>query len=214
MNFSQLLDIVEDQPVFSSALLKAGDVDRVDIASQLSRWVKSGKLLSLRRGVYALAPRYSRRAAHPFEVANLLQRPSYVSLESALSFHGLIPEAVFATTSVTTARPGEFETPLGHFDYRHVSKRMWWGYRLEPLGDGAASALIARPEKALLDLAYLRPRADAVQFIRQLRLQPFGGIDFDELAALAERTGRPKLVRFAQRVVDELTTDVEGWGEL
>ena len=201
MKFGELLHIVGDRPVFSSSLLRVGDIDPVGIASQLSRWAASGKLLSLRRGVYAVARPYRRREPHAFEVANLLVRPSYISLESALAYHGLIPEAVYVTTSVTTARTSHYETPLGRFDYRHISPALMWGYAEERLAAHASStALVARPEKALLDLVYLRPGADSEGFLRQLRLDRLEALDIRMLAEYAERAGRPKLIRAARHI--------------
>ena len=211
MKFAELLDIVGDQPVFASSLLRAGDVDAADTASQLSRWVAGGKLLSLRRGVYALAEPYRRRDSHAFEVANVLVRPSYVSLESALSFHGLIPEAVFSATSVTTARPATYDTPLGRFDYRHLSPSMFWGYSEERIGAGAWPTFVARPEKALLDLVYLRPGAESAPFLRQLRIDRLGVLDLDVLERDASRTGKPKLVRAARAIAEMAARQSEEW---
>ena len=105
MRFRALLEIVEDEPVFETGFLLADDVDPADVRRQLSRWVKDGRLLQLRRGLYALAPPYRRTRPHPFLVANRLVRGSYVSLQSALAHHGVIPEHVPVTTSVTTGRP-------------------------------------------------------------------------------------------------------------
>ncbi len=185
------------RPVFSSALLRAGDIDPVDLGRQLSRWVASGRLLQLRRGVYALPEAYRSRSAHPFEVANLLARPSYVSLESALALHGVIPEAVFATTSVTTARAGEFDTPLGRYVFQHVSPALFWGYAAETVG--GAEVLVARPEKALLDLVYLRAGAEEPAFLEQLRLDT-SRLDQAALEEMARRSGKPKLMRAAGNV--------------
>lgn len=199
MKYDDLLEIVGAAPVFDSSLLRAGDVDPTDVASQLSRWVASGKLLQLRRRVYALPAARRRRAPHAFETANLLVRPSYVSLESALSFHGMIPEAVYTTTSITSARPAPHRTPLGDFDYRHVVAGLFWGYRSVEVAPGV-SALVARPEKALLDLVYLRPHGDDPAFLRELRLERLERLDGAELAAMARRTGKPKLVRAAERI--------------
>ncbi len=202
MKFTELLSIVGDEPVFSSALLRVGDVDPVDVASQLSRWVASGRLVALRRGVYALADAYRKRDPHPFETANRLVEPSYVSLESALAFHGLIPEAVFETTNVTTARSGIFHTQFGRFSYRHIAPGMMWGYESVKVGAAPrAVALIARPEKALLDLAYLRPRADSEAFVRELRLERTATLDLATLSAFAQRTGKPKLERAARMII-------------
>ena len=199
MKYDDLLEIVGAAPVFDSSLLRAGDVDPAGVASQLSRWVASGKLLQLRRRVYALPAPRRRRAPHAFETANLLVRPSYVSLEAALSFHGMIPEAVYTTTSITSARPALHRTPLGDFDYRHVSTGLFWGYRSLEVAPGV-SALVARPAKALLDLVYLRPRGDDPAFLRELRLERIERLDGAELAAMARRTGKPKLVRAAERI--------------
>ncbi|MHB1136102.1 MAG: type IV toxin-antitoxin system AbiEi family antitoxin domain-containing protein [Coriobacteriia bacterium] len=197
MKYRELLDSIGRRPVFVSSLLRAGDVDEVDLGRQLSRWVASGKLLQLRRGVYALPEAYQGRRPHPFEVANLLERPSYVSLESALSYHGVIPEAVFVTTSVTTARAGEFETPLGRYGYRHVGPALFWGYASEPIG--GADVLVARPEKALLDLVHLRPGADQLTFLEGLRLD-VGRLDQQVLDDMARRSTKPKLARAAANV--------------
>ena len=199
MKYDKLLEIVGAAPLFDSSLLRAGDVDPADVASQLSRWVATGKLLHLRRRIYALPAARRRRAAYAFETANLLVRPSYVSLEAALSYHGMIPEAVFTTTSITSARPVLHRTPLGDFDYRHVLAGLFWGYRSAEVAPGV-SALVARPEKALLDLVYLRPRGDDPAFLHELRLERLERLDATELEAMARRTGKPKLVRAARRI--------------
>jgi predicted transcriptional regulator of viral defense system len=199
MKYEDLLEIIGAAPLFDSSLLRAGDVDPADVASQLSRWVASGRLLQLRRRVYALPAARRRRAPHPFETANLLVRPSYVSLEAALSFHGMLPEAVFTTTSITSARPALHRTPLGDFDYRHVLAGLFWGYRSAEVAPGV-NALVARPEKALLDLVYLRPHGDDPAFLRALRLERLERLDATELEDMARRTGKPKLVRAGARI--------------
>jgi predicted transcriptional regulator of viral defense system len=214
MKFTDLLQLVGNHPVFVSTLLRAGDVDPVDIASQLSRWVARGKLVRLRREVYAIAAPYRRRDPHAFEIANVLVRPSYVSLEAALAFHGLIPEAVFTVTSITTARPQAHDTPLGAFAYRHVSPGLFWGYVEQPLAaDRTVTALVARPEKALLDLVYLRPAADEDAFLRELRLDRLDLLDLRLLTSYAERSGKPKLARAAARI-SVATHEASGWEDL
>ncbi|MGQ9767067.1 MAG: type IV toxin-antitoxin system AbiEi family antitoxin domain-containing protein, partial [Anaerolineae bacterium] len=104
MEFSRLLTIIGEEPLFETGLLLAGEVDPNDVRRQLSRWVKAGRLYQLRRGLYALAPPFQKVKPHPFVVANRMARGSYVSLQAALAHYGLIPEAVPAVTSVTTAR--------------------------------------------------------------------------------------------------------------
>lgn len=213
MKYAELLEIVGDEPVFSSSLMLAGDIDPVDVASQLSRWVAAGKLIALRRGVYAIGEPYRRRDPHAFELANAIVQPSYVSLESALSFHGLIPEAVFSTTSVARTRPAEYETALGRFSYRVISADLFWGYEAVPVAaDTRQRAYVALPEKALLDLVYLRPHGDDVAFLEQLRLDGLDTLDTARLVEFAQRSGKPKLMRAAASLVELAGVYKAEWG--
>jgi len=180
MKFEELLSIVEDEPVFETSLLLSGNVDPVDVRRQLSRWAGNGRLYRLRRGLYALAPPYRKVKAHPFVVANRMVRPSYVSLQSALAIHGLIPESVPVTTSITTGRPGEFSTPLGTFVFRHVRTPLFQGFREFEM-DTLQPAFVATPEKALLDLLYLEKGSDSEAYFAELRLEIDDGFDLEEL---------------------------------
>jgi predicted transcriptional regulator of viral defense system len=201
MEFTRLIEIVGDEPVFETALLLAGDVDPADVRRQLSRWTRAGRLYQLRRGLYALAPPFQRVKPHPFLVANRLVRASYVSLQSALAHHGLIPEVVRVTTSVTTARPGRWGTPLATYEYRHIKGALLFGYSLTNLG-GGQRAFVATPEKALLDLVHLQPGGDAPEYLSELRLQNLERLDLDQLRDQAARAESPKLRRAAASVVE------------
>ena len=94
MNFGELVELVGGEPVFASALLRAGAAPAGAVQRQLSRWVAAGRLLQLRRGCYVLPPAYRKQEPQPFLVANRLKAASYVSLQSSLAHHGLIPEFV------------------------------------------------------------------------------------------------------------------------
>jgi predicted transcriptional regulator of viral defense system len=194
MKFASLLEIVADEPVFETGFLLAGNVDPGDVRRQLCRWVKSGRLLQLRRGLYALAPPYRKLTPHPFLVANRLVRGSYVSLQSALAHHGLIPEYVPVTTSVTTGRPQRRENTLGSFEYHHVSRALLGGYRIEALG-GGQEALVATPAKAIADLVRIVPGADSIAYLSELRLQRPEKIDPSELTDHTVLGRRPKIRR-------------------
>ena len=199
MEFLHLLEIVGDEPVFETGLLLAGDVNPANVRRQLSRWTQAGRVHQLRRGLYALAPPFQKVKPHPFLVANRLVRGSYVSLQSALAHHGLIPEAVPVTTSVTTLRPARWETSLGDYEYRHVKTELLFGYQLIDLGDDQ-QALVATPEKALLDLVHLQARGDTLEYLQQLRLQNLERLDLQQLQSQAARAVSPKLCRAADRV--------------
>jgi predicted transcriptional regulator of viral defense system len=212
MKFGNLLEIVGDAPLFETGFLLAGDVNPANVRRQLSRWTKAGKLLQLRRGVYTLAPPYQKVKTHPFVVANALVHGSYVSLQSALAHYGIIPEYVPRTTSVTTARPGQWQTPLGPYMYRHIKHDLFYGYRRVEVSQ-AQWAFIATPEKALLDLVYLEPGADDPAYLEELRLQT-EALDPMALNTLAARAASPKLQRAADVVADLAAREREGWETL
>lgn len=188
-----MLATAKKEPIFTTGLLLSRDASRGDVGKQLSRWVRSGKVVQLRRGLYTLADPYRTESVHPFLVANRLRGASYVSLQSALAYHGMIPEAVHAVTSVTTKRPERIVTPEGAYIFRHIKKSWFMGYRTVDLG--GRTALVAGPEKALLDLIHLTPHADDAQWLAELRLQNVDRLDLDAMAKMAQTGGSAKLNR-------------------
>jgi len=212
MEFDDLLNLIGDEPVFDSSLLMAGAVDPRLIRQQLSRWAKSGKIYQLRRGLYAFAPPYQKKQPHPFLVANRLQKASYVSLQSALAYYDLIPETLQAITSVSTDRPERLETPLGIFVFRHIKPQLLFGYELQDLG--GQSALIATPEKALLDLIYLQPGGETEVYLQELRLQNLDQLDQNRLLAYAERFKMPKINRAVSHLLPMIENEKREFEEL
>ena len=195
MEFEDLLAQVKDLPLFSSNLLRAGDTLPAQVHKQLSRWVKSGKVLQLRRGLYALAEPYRKETPHPFTVANQLLTPSYISLQSALAYYEMIPEAVPHVTSLTSRkRTRTFTTPLGVFSYRSLQPDMFSGFQLVEISP-TQRAYLARPEKALFDLVYLTPQGDQPVFLKSLRLQNMDLLDFEWMQDFASEIDKPKLIR-------------------
>jgi predicted transcriptional regulator of viral defense system len=206
MKWESLLALVAGEAIFSSALLLSGDASARQVRLQLSRWTKAGRLLQLRRGLYALAPTWRKVEPHPFLVANRLQRGSYVSLQSALAWHGMIPEHVPVVTSVGPRRPETVRNPVGTFQFCHFSSGLLFGYsRVEVVP--RQFAFVASPEKALLDLVHLTPGADSEDYLRELRLQNPAAIRMSVLNELAHRSGKPKLIRAARRVGPLLAMD-------
>ena len=212
MEFASLVKLVGDDPIFESSFLLAGNVDPKLIRIQLSRWVKAGKIYQLRRGIYSIAPPYQRRQPHPFLVANHLQKASYVSLQSALSFYGLIPEVVNITTCVSTGRPERLETPLGTYEFRHIKTELLFGYQMIELG--GQSALVATPEKALLDLIYLQPGGDSPSFLKELRLQNTEKLDKDLLRKQSQKFNTPKLQNAVKGILQLISGESEEFEDL
>jgi predicted transcriptional regulator of viral defense system len=200
MKWEELLHKVADEPVFRTGFLAASDESLAELRRELSRWVRSGRLIQLKKGLYTLAAPYRKVTAHPFVLANAMKKASYVSTQSALAYYGMIPEYVPAVISVTTQRPEQVETSLGRFVFRHIKSDWFHNYKQTELGSGQ-KAFVASPEKALLDLVYLTAGADNYDFLAELRLQNFEQLDMDRTLALAEKSQSPKLCRAAEIIV-------------
>lgn len=200
MKWEELLLKVADEPVFRMGFLAANGGSVGELRLQLSRWVKAGKLIQLTKGLYTLAEPYRKVTPHPFVLANAMKKASYVSLQSALGYYGMIPEHVPTVTSVTTQRPEEVETPLGQFAFRHIKNSWFHSYQQIDLGSGQR-AFIATPEKALLDLVYLTPGSNNYDFLTELRLQNFEQLDLNRVLELAEKSKSPKLQQTAKLIV-------------
>ena len=199
MKWESLLKLVANEPVFSSALLLSGNVSARQVRLQLSRWVAAGRLLQLRRGLYALAPVWRKAEPHPFLVANRLQRGSYVSTQAALAFHGVIPEDVPVVTSVGPGRPETVRNTLGAFQFTHLAEGLLFGYSQLEVAP-RQFAFVASAEKALLDLIHLTRGAASLEYLRELRLQNPEAINISMIMDLAQRSAKPKLMRAARLV--------------
>ena len=123
---------------------------------------KDGQLVRLKRGLYVVNENVSGKPINIRLCANHIYGPSYVSLQWALRWYGLIPERVFTMTSVTTKRTRDFETPLGRFSYFQV-KPDYFPIGVRSVEGNGVYCLMAGPEKALCDTilydSYLPPQS-------------------------------------------------------
>ena len=136
--------------------------------NNLTRWCRRGLLVKLRNQYYAF-PEYRQVPDFSRYVANRIYAPSYISLNSALSFYGMIPEEVVQLTSVTTLKTARFENDFGTFHYQNVKTPFYFGFEIKTMQSGRG-LLFATPEKALLDLLYLNPYYKTEQDMEELRL--------------------------------------------
>lgn len=125
----------------------------------VNRVLKSGELVRLQRGLYMLADRYRNHPSHPFSLAQTLAPGSYVSFETALSYHGWIPEKVFTTSSVVPGRKSrQYEhEKMGNYSFHPLAVQK--GFFLELVARhqvGGQTMLVAQPCRALMDLVCLR----------------------------------------------------------
>ncbi len=153
MRLKELEDKLE-YPIFSSNQVERMFVEEENnsINIQLSRWEKRGELVRLKRGIYKLAD----REVEEMVVASVMYRPSYVSLETALHYQGVIPEVVNMITSVTTITSKEFENQMGVFVYSKLKKELYFGFKKVKDSKSGMYYQIAEPEKALLDWIYVK----------------------------------------------------------
>ena len=207
MNFEALVHVTRAIPCFDLPLLvQVFDDPRESVRVQLSRWMKQGKVIGLRRGMYTLAETYRHASLTPAALAHQLYRPSYLSGLWALGYHDLIPERVVWLTSVTSRVPRRFENLFGVFDYRNIKQACFLGYRA--VVHGSAEILVAEPEKALLDHWHLTPGEWTTERLEEMRYQHVALVAADRLRDYTERFQSPRLDRAVQRWL-ELAVEAE-----
>jgi predicted transcriptional regulator of viral defense system len=136
-------------------LFSLNDIRKIDSSfdlRRLSEWQEKGFIKMIRRGHYAFSGREINESAL-FLIANKIYTPSYVSMEMALAYYNLIPEAVYGITSVSSRKTNHFKTDFGEFIYRHIKPQLIFGYKL--ISYRGQNFKIAEPEKAILDYFYL-----------------------------------------------------------
>jgi predicted transcriptional regulator of viral defense system len=136
---------------------------------RLVEWQQKGYILPVCRGFYAW-PDAIKTIEDKWAFAGKVYSPSYVSLQSALSHYGFIPEGVFSVTSVSTLKTREFEAMGTAFKYRSIKPELFFGYGIHSAPDGQPYCL-AFPEKALLDMLYFHPELDGEDGFEAFRLQ-------------------------------------------
>lgn len=164
--------------------------------------LRKGVIIRVKKGLYVFGDEYRRRPYCRELLANLIYGPSYISLEYALGYYGIIPERVETITSVTTGRAKKFFTPVGMFSYRMIPLAAFRsGMDIVEL-EGGGSFLIAVPEKALADkircdrAVPINSQKDILAYlVDNLRLDPsiLGEMDPDLLKEYAERYGSRKI---------------------
>ena len=145
------------------------DIRKIDARfdlRRLSEWQQKGYIKGIVKGYYIFSDLNLNEQAL-FEIANRIYAPSYVSLETALSFYGIIPEGVYSVTSVSSRRTYTFNTKAAVFNYRKVRPDLFFGYNL--VRHEVRVYKFAGPEKAVLDYFYLNPQVNTREKIESLR---------------------------------------------
>ena len=180
MKYYDLVEMLGSEGFFDLAsVVQLADERRESICMQLYRWCKAGKLLSLRRGMYAFPAACGAASINPAELANRLYTPSYISTYWALGFYGLIPEKVVTYTSVTSRVSRSFDNSFGLFRYQSLKPGAFFGCR--SLDINGKNVVIAEPEKALLDMWHLEKGVWGQERMSEMRFQNTEAINADKL---------------------------------
>ena len=125
---------------------------------KISELLKNKELISIKRGLYVIGPKIDLPSPEPFLIANHLRGPSYVSLESAMSYWNMIPEKAYEISSVTIKTSKLYKTPVGRFSYQQL-KTPYYSFGLKNIKySPKQTMLVASPEKALCDKVVLTPK--------------------------------------------------------
>ncbi len=136
--------------------------------NNLHRWTSKGILIRLKQGLYTF-PEYKEKPDFALYFANRIYKPSYISLHTALSFFGIIPEAVMQITSVSPLKTAFFSNEFAQYSYKTIKNGLMFGYQNSTFAVDRVMQM-ATPEKALLDLLYLYPEYDTANQMEGLRL--------------------------------------------
>lgn len=175
---------------------------------KIARLKKQGVLTLLKKGVYLYEPTMQSQVFKE-QISNILYGPSYVSLEYALSYYGLIPERVYVITALTTNRSKSFKNPYGLFQYLQIPSRLF-SIGLEIKSVGKISYLMASKEKALCDKIYMLKDMD-LRSKKRMRecLEEDLRVDFEELSGARLEIFEQYLQVSKSKKIETLKTIVE-----
>ena len=170
---------------------------------RLFEWKNKGYIVKIRNGWYCL-PEFFEESYSSWIIANMVHTPSYISLESALDYYGLIPEGVFMTTSVTTNRPIRIKMAGHDYSYSHVKKELFGGYLLLDADRYKRKIRVADFERTIVDFLYFRSDYKTIGEISDLRLnEPVlrENLNIDHLYHYLEEFGNFELETRVQKLL-------------
>jgi len=145
-------------PEATTTMLMGAFSEYKDVRGKINSLAKKGLIKPIKQGVYVIHEDIGLRPYSKEILAQLIYGPSYISLETALSNYGLIPEKVTVTTSISFGRRKFFSTPVGDFRYYHLKESLYpMGVQLKEVFENAFCQH-ATPEKALLDFIHIKEK--------------------------------------------------------
>lgn len=203
MKYLDFKNTIKEFPVFKTSDLWPLSDNKQAFKNQISVWKKKNLIIALKKGLYVLNENDRKTTPSREFIANQLIFPSYVSLEYALSFYGIIPEKAYQLTSITTKKTVTLGNAFGVFVFRSIKTSCFFGY-VSIEDENRLPFFIAEKEKALLDFLYLnldRIPPERARFLEEsYRMQNLDELDKAKLHDYSTRFGSQKLIRIVARV--------------
>ena len=174
----------------------------------IKRAIANEEIINIRRGLYCLSPELQRNPISVYSLAQRVYGPSYISMESALSYHGLIPEAVYAITCASFNNGKDFNTPLGLFSYKRIPQDIFHLGVERIKDDNENIFFMASPVKALAEYMYVHMLnwKNLAEPMMSLRLDEeiFFNIELTEIKAIMENYHSGRIKRFLKAWMSEV----------
>ena len=168
---SNILTTLGNIPVTSSVIASLYPDVKTKFA-KVAQLERAGEIIRLRRNLFVVNPEETGKPLSSGLIANHLLAPSYVSMQTALRYYGLIPEAVYTIQSMTFKAAKEFNTPVGNYCYYHILRETY-PIGITQIKEENSVYIMATPEKALCDLIAnqpginLRYKKEALEFLEE-----------------------------------------------
>lgn len=203
----RLLDTCQE-PFFSDVEVTLADKNPSSRHAHMHRAMKQGDIIRIKRGLYCFGQHLRKKPLNLLALAGLVKSGTYISMESALSSHGWIPEEVTAVTSVTSGRQLTFGTPVGMFIYTHVTQEVFFR-GVEQHTSGTVSWLEATPLKALADYIYVRrlkwTSVEPLYLSLRINEDALAGLTDDDFAqVMGNYPTAPRVERFLENMRKEI----------
>lgn len=201
MNYTEFKKRFSKLPLIASRDAVRLEKDGQAMRNQLNRWQSRGLIVRLKKGIYML--NRDNRKVEPSRIflANRLYDPSYVSLEFALNFYGLIPEHAADVTCITTKKTARFVNEFGTFIYQHIKPDAFRGFK-SAKDEAGLPVFIAEAEKAVVDFIYLNlskfGKPEKEQFTQSFRFQNTEKLSAKKIMFYAGLFGNKKLFSAAK----------------
>lgn len=164
--------------------------------------LRKGMLTHVKRGIYLTGN------CEPFEIAQVIYGPSYISLESALSYHGWIPEAVYVCTSVCVKRSNTVLSPTGAFRYSHTPAHHFY-MNVRRVEEDKVTFLMAEPWKAIADMIYCSKKnwksIEDLNLDLRIEVETLKESDLESLSHIAKHYDSPRVRHLLSHFLEELS---------